>query len=76
MFPHLIFVLKANLGGRKARGDKKMKKKFLAILLSCLNILPAFAYVRDDTNTGGGFFGAIISIAAIIFIFWFFGDKD
>lgn len=53
-----------------------MKKKFLAILLSCLNILPAFAYVRDDTNTGGGFFGAIISIAAIIFIFWFFGDKD
>jgi len=53
-----------------------MKKKFLAVLLSCLNILQAFAYVRDDTNTGGGFFGAIISIAAIIFIFWFFGDKD
>lgn len=52
-----------------------MKKKILAVFLLCLNILPALAYVRDDTKTGGGFFGAILSIAAIFFILWFF-DED
>ena len=51
-------------------------KKLFATCLLLLNILPASAYVRDDTNTGGGFLYAIFSIAAIIFIFWFLGDKD
>ena len=36
-------------------------KKFFVILLLVLNVLPVLAYVRDDTNTGGGFFGAIFS---------------
>lgn len=51
-------------------------KKFFVILLLVLNVLPVLAYVRDDTNTGGGFLGAIFSIAAIIFFLIVFGKDD
>ena len=51
-------------------------KKFVVILLLVLNVLPVLAYVRDDTNTGGGFWGAIFSIAAIIFFLILFGKDD
>lgn len=51
-------------------------KKFLVILLLVLNVLPVLAYVRDDTNTGGGFLGAIFSIAAIIFFLIVSGKDD
>ena len=50
-------------------------KKFFVILLLVLNVLPVLAYVRDDTNTGGGLLGAIFSIAAIIF-FLIVSSKD
>ena len=41
-----------------------------------LNILPLLAYPRDDTRTGGGFGTAILSIAAIIFFLWLFGNDE
>jgi hypothetical protein len=41
-----------------------------------LNVLPSVAYPRDDTQTGGGFGSAILSIAAIIFILWIFSNEE
>ena len=48
-----------------------MKNLFVATLLLLLNIVPAFAYVRDDTDSGTGLLGGFIFfvifiIAAII----------
>lgn len=45
-----------------------MKKLFIIPIL-LLNILPAFAYVRDDTNTGWGPIGTIIFFAILIIVF-------
>ena len=41
-------------------------KKILIIFLLLLNILPTFAYVRDDTDSGLGAVGAIIFFAVFI----------
>ena len=43
-----------------------MKKIFFATLLLSLNIVPAFAYVRDDTDSGTGLLGGLIFL--VIFI--------
>lgn len=50
-------------------------KKLLTFCLLLLNVIPLLGYPRDDTNTGGGFGAAILSIAAILFFMWFF-DED
>ena len=55
-----------NRGGSWAIGDNKMKKTFLATLLLSLNIVPAFAYVRDDTDSGWGVGGTILFFAILI----------
>lgn len=55
-----------NRGDSWAIGDNKMKKTFLATLLLSLNIVPAFAYVRDDTDSGTGLLGGLIFF--VIFI--------
>ena len=43
-----------------------MKKKLATTLLLLLNILPALAYVRDDTDSGTGLLGGLIFF--VIFI--------
>ena len=43
-----------------------MKKIFFATLLLSLNIVPAFAYVRDETDSGLGVGGTILFFAILI----------
>ena len=42
-----------------------MKKLFTTLLL-LMNILPAFAYVRDDTEEGWSFGGTLLFFAILI----------
>ena len=44
-------------------------KKIFATSLLLLNILPVFAYVRDDTDSGGGAGGAILFFVILIIVF-------
>ena len=46
-----------------------MKKIFVATLLLLLNIVPAFAYVRDDTDSGWGVGGTILFFVILIIVF-------
>ena len=43
-----------------------MKKTVAATLLLLVNILPALAYVRDDTDSGWGAGGTILFFAILI----------
>lgn len=61
--PYIYF--KADLGSRKAQRRLIMKKLFATCLL-LLNILPAFAYVRDDRDSGTS--GISLIIVLVLFI--------
>lgn len=62
---HTLFCFKADLGSRKAQRRLIMKKLFATCLL-LLNILPAFAYVRDDRDSGTS--GISLIIVLVLFI--------
>ena len=56
---HTFFVLSAFIRELGSIKEIVMKKLFTTLLL-LMNILPAFAYVRDDTDSGMGLLGGLI----------------
>lgn len=60
-----FFVLSAFIWGLESVKRLIMKKLF-ATCLMLMNILPAFAYVRDDTDEGWGLGGTLLFFAIII----------
>ena len=56
---HTFFVLSAFIWELGSIKEIVMKKLFTTLLL-LMNILPAFAYVRDDTDSGMGLIGGLI----------------
>ena len=62
---HTFFVLPAFIWELESVKRLIMKKLF-ATCLMLMNILPAFAYVRDDTDEGWGLEGTLLFFAIII----------
>lgn len=59
----LLYRFHLGIGG----GVKRLiMKKLFATCLMLMNILPAFAYVRDDTDEGWGLGGTLLFFAIII----------
>ena len=62
---HTFFVLSAFIWELGSIKEIVMKKLFTTLLL-LMNILPAFAYVRDDTEEGWSLGGTLLFFAILI----------